>query len=52
MDCLFELLFLFWCKAYDPERFPKLRDYAVYSFREGLQLGLCLGTAALGAWTD
>ena len=52
MDCLFELLFLAWCKSYSPEEFSTDHDYGLYAFREGLQLGLCLAASALGEWAD
>ena len=51
MNCLFEMIFLAWCKQYDPQTFPHAKDYVLYAFREGLQLGMCLMSAGLGAWT-
>lgn len=58
MDTLFEMLFLTWCPPYDSDKTPEylrndpIRAYGQYSFREGLQLGLCLAVASLENWKD
>ena len=52
MDCLFELLFLAWCKGYEPEEFPTAHNYGLYAFREGLRLGLSLTAGCLWDWLD
>lgn len=58
MDTLFEMLFLAWCRSYDPDEVPAylqgdpIRAYGQYTFREGLQLGLCLAVASLTSWEE
>ena len=53
MNTLFELLFLAWCPAYDPNKVPEylrgdpVRAYGQYSFEQGFRLALSLAFYSL-----